>query len=313
MAAGRLLRRDTELRDNGATRGLRGNYTGFWTLARHRRRRGARAHRRLRRHPPPSPIMHRPRPSPNPQRIGLLLDDRPVQVLPPNLLDLRRRPKQFAPPVEAQEAFHFNGCRSASRKCQAVGGSESNVEALQMKVQSGLAIVVIGLMTAALGCRVMSEERCEIDRLDLDKYSIVAFLRASLASDARLWIEVRQGSQGRKELLLPTDTFETGVCFVAMAQSANARYVGILVERCDGYRFEHAVDIQSGKPVDFSLAKAEVYEKIRLVDGFLVEGVAQLEKRSLEQRDTYLRMMLAAYSRRVPSCLGRWNSGIGVK
>jgi len=107
MAAGGPLRRDTQLRDNGATRGLRGNYTGFRTLTRHRRRRGPRAHRRLGRHPTPRPIMHRPGPSPNPQRIGLLLDDRPVQVLAPNLLDSSLAPQTARATDQCTEFAHL--------------------------------------------------------------------------------------------------------------------------------------------------------------------------------------------------------------
>lgn len=175
-----------------------------------------------------------------------------------------------------------------------------------MRVKHAAAIATV---IAALGfssCGMLSQV-CVLDVATEEQMSTTLFLRASPTADSRLWLSIQpRDDQPREVLLESVETFETGVHFSALSLAQGRRYVGVLVVRGDGKKFEYSVESESGKLVDAAMARDEVLRKVEQFDGISQQVLIGFEKRSLQQRDDALKMLGLAYQKRVPSCQGRW-------
>ncbi len=168
----------------------------------------------------------------------------------------------------------------------------------------GIVVSVLGLL-GGVACSVVSST-CELDRLEENGVSVVAFLRDSLTSDSRLWLRIERGNRSFQETLLETTTVEVGVCFSALALSSRQEYVGILVILCDGRVFRYSLDVKSGKSLADRQDMSEVYERARLLYGISPEALVWMKKVDDHepQRGKYLQEIIGAYGRRAPGCRG---------
>lgn len=167
---------------------------------------------------------------------------------------------------------------------------------------NAIVVSVLGLLGGA-ACSVVSST-CEIDRIDENGISAVAFLRDSLTSDSKLWLRIDRGDRNLQETLLETTTFELGVCFSSLALSSRQEYVGILVIRCDGRVFRYSLDVKSGKPLADRQDISEVYERARLLYGISPEALVWVQRVDdhQPQRGKYLQEIFGAYRGHAPSC-----------